>query len=63
MALMETLEKKLIESMKAKDSDKLGVLRMVKAAATNYKIDKKKESVYDSEVIESIQKKFKKLGE
>lgn len=63
MALLETLEKDLIESMKAKDADKLGVLRMVKAAVTNYKIDKKKESLEDSEVSEIIQKQVKQRRE
>ena len=63
MGLNQRLEEDLITSMKARDAEKTGVLRMVKAALTNYKIEKKKENLDDSEVLEVIQKQAKQRNE
>jgi uncharacterized protein YqeY len=63
MKLEETLESDLVQAMKAKDAEKLGVLRMVKAALLNFKIDKKKEILTDEDVVEIIQKQAKQRRE
>lgn len=63
MGLNEKLEADLITAMKAKDGDKTGVLRMVKAALTNYKIEKKKENLEDAEVLEVLGKQAKQRKE
>ncbi len=63
MSLIKRLEDDLIAAMKAKEADKLSVLRMVKAALTNYKIDKKKENLEDREVLEVLQKQAKQRKE
>ena len=63
MKLEETLENDLHQAMKAKDADKLSVLRMVKAALINYKIEKKKESLADEDVVEIVQKQAKQRRE
>ena len=59
----ETLESDLQQAMRAKDAEKLGVLRMVKAAIINFKIDKKKESLEDGDVVEILQKQAKQRRE
>ena len=63
MGLLQKLEEDLVTAMKAKDADKVGVLRMVKAAATNYKIEKKKEVLEDPEVLDILQKQAKQRKE
>ena len=63
MKLEETLESDLQQAMKSKDADKVGVLRMVKAALINYKIDKKKESLGDEDMLEILQKQAKQRRE
>jgi uncharacterized protein len=63
MGLNQKLEEDLVTAMKAKDADKTGVLRMVKAALTNYKIEKKKENLEDAEVLEILSKQAKQRKE
>ena len=63
MAIAELIDKHLIEAMKAKDAQKLSTLRMVKAAITNYKIEKRKENLEDNEVLEILQKQLKQRKE
>ena len=63
MKLEQTIEAELIQAMKAKDAEKLLVLRMLKAAVVNYKIEKKKETLTDEEVFEIIQKQAKQRRE
>ncbi len=63
MKLEQTLEAELIQAMKAKDTEKLLVLRMLKAAVLNYKIEKKKEILTDEEIFEIIQKQAKQRRE
>lgn len=59
----KTIETDFLTAMKAKDAEKLSVLRMVKAAVTNYKIDKKKEDLSDEEIFEILQKQVKQRRE
>lgn len=54
MSLQETIIADLTEAMKAKDADKLGTLRMVKANLMNRKIDKGSE-LTDDEVMKALQ--------
>jgi uncharacterized protein len=63
MKLEETLESDIQQAMKAKDAEKLSVLRMVKAAVINYKIDKKKETLTDEDIIDILQKQAKQRRE
>lgn len=63
MGLNQKLEEDLVTAMKAKDADKTGVLRMVKAALTNYKIEKKKENLEDAEVLEILSRQAKQRKE
>ena len=63
MALEQTLEKDLVEAMKARNADKVLVLRMLKTALTNTKIQKKKESLEESEVLDVVQKQAKQRQE
>lgn len=63
MALEQTLEKDLVEAMKARNADKVLVLRMLKTALTNTKIQKKKESLDESEVLDVVQKQAKQRQE
>lgn len=62
-SLLAKLEQDLVAAMKAKEADKVDVLRMVKAAILNYKIDKKKEDLSDPEVHEILQKQAKQRRE
>ena len=55
MSILQTLEKDLLAAMKAKIADKVSTLRMVKAAITNYQIEKKKDKLDDPEILEIIQ--------
>jgi uncharacterized protein YqeY len=43
MALLERLQKDLVDAMKAKDEARLSALRMVKAALMKYKVDSRKD--------------------
>ena len=63
MKLEETIENDLQQAMKSRDADKFRVLRMVKAALINYKIDKKKEGLSDEDMLEILQKQAKQRRE
>ena len=54
MSLQDKIIADLTEAMKAKDADKLGTLRMVKANLMNRKIDKGSE-LTDDEVMKALQ--------
>ncbi len=56
--MVEQLEKDMIEAMKAKDKDKLAVIRMVKAALKQEQIDHKKE-INDELLIDVVNKQIK----
>lgn len=59
----KTIESDFLTAMKARDAEKLSVLRMLKAAVTHYKIDKKKEDLSDEEIFEILQKQVKQRRE
>ncbi len=63
MSIEKTIESDLITAMKSKDAEKLVVLRMIKAAILNYKIDKKKENISDDEIFDLLQKQAKQRRE
>lgn len=63
MSIEKTIENDLTAAMKAKDAQKLLVLRMIKSAILNYKIDKKKENLTDEEVFDILQKQAKQRRE
>ena len=63
MNLSQKIESDFIVAMKAKDSDKVSVLRMVKSALGNYKIEKRKENLEDAEVLEVLQRQAKQRKE
>ena len=63
MSLVQQLDQDLITAMKAKDADKLIVLRMVKTALTNYRIEKKRENLEENEVLDILQKQAKQRKE
>lgn len=63
MSLEKQLEDDLKNAMKAKDAQSLLVLRAVKTAITNYKIQKKTESLSDSEILDIVQKQAKQRKE
>ncbi|HIW88682.1 MAG TPA: GatB/YqeY domain-containing protein [Candidatus Ligilactobacillus excrementipullorum] len=50
MSLLDTLQKDMITAMKAKDKEKLSTVRMLKAAATNEKINLGRDLNPDEEV-------------
>lgn len=54
MTLSEQIIADLTEAMKAKDADRVGTLRLVKAALTNRKIDKGAD-LDDGEIIKTLQ--------
>ena len=61
MALQKTIDEDLITAMRAKDSARLGVLRMLKAALKNAAIDKAgaEGELDDSEAIAVVRKQVK----
>ena len=56
--MVEKLDKDMIEAMKAKDKEKLTVIRMVKAALKQEQIDHKKE-INDDLLIDVVNKQIK----
>lgn len=60
MTLQEKLVAELKSSMLAKDADRTGALRMVKSALGYVQIEKKTESLSDTEVIAVLQREAKK---
>ena len=63
MSLQEKIEQDLIAAMKAKETVKLSVLRMVKSALNNAAMEKKKDKLSDPEALEVIQKQVKQRRE
>ncbi len=63
MPLLEKLEQDFLDAMKAKDAMRVSVLRLIKAAVTNYRIAHKKEALTDSDVIEILQRQAKQRQE
>lgn len=57
--LAQKIEDDLKTAMKARDTRKVETLRMLKAALSNYLIEKKKDSAEDAEVLSLIQKQVK----
>ena len=57
--LAQKIEDDFKAALKAKDSVKMDTLRMLKAAAKNFLIEKKKENIEDQELIGLIQKQVK----
>ena len=62
MNLVETLDKEIIEAMKAKDSVRLATLRGVKGAMKLQSIDHKKE-IHDELLIDVVSKEIKTRNE
>ena len=62
-SLHEKIEQDLISAMKAKEADKLSVLRMLKSALNLAAIEKKKDKLSDPETIEIIQRQAKQRKE
>lgn len=61
--LIDKINSDLVESMKAKDSLRTETLRMVKSALNYLKIEKKKETVDDEDVLGIISKQVKQHKE
>ena len=62
-SIAETIDKEIITAMKAKDADKLSVLRMAKSAFGLAAIEKKKDKLDDPEALAIIQKLVKQRKE
>ena len=63
MSLEERIAKDLLGAMKARASDAVSTLRMLKAAIGNAKIQKKINALDDADVIDVIQKQHKQRTE
>lgn len=63
MSLMETIEKDIVDAMKAKDTVRLSTLRLLKSAVANYLIQAKKDLVSDQDVLGIIAKQAKQRKE
>lgn len=63
MSIEQQINQDLVSAMKAKDEIALLVLRLVKTAITNYKIEKKSENISDDDVLGIIQKQVKQRKE
>lgn len=63
MAIERTVEQDLTQAMKSKNADRVSTLRLLKAALTNYKIEKKKDALDDPEMLEIIQRQVKQRKE
>lgn len=59
MSLIEKIKAEVKEAMKQKDTVKLSTLRMLNSAIKNTAIDKRKETLDDSEVIEVVSRAVK----
>lgn len=57
--LIQKIEEDFKAAMKAKDQVKVDTLRMLKAAVSNYLIEKQKKSIEDAELMALIQKQVK----
>lgn len=65
MALLERLQKDMVEAMKAKEELRLGALRMLKAALMKHKVDTMKEmdNAEEMKVLNSILKQRKEAAD
>ena len=65
MALLERLQKDMVEAMKAKEELRLGALRMLKAALMKHKVDTMKEldEAEEMKVLNSILKQRKEAAD
>lgn len=63
MSLLETIQRDFIDAMKGKNAEKVATLRMLKSAISYYKIDQKKNTLGDSDVVEILQKQAKQRKE
>ncbi len=63
MPIADQIEQDFIQAMKSKNADLVSTLRMVKAAFSNYKIEKKKDKLEDPEAVEVLQKQVKQRRE
>ncbi len=63
MSLSDQIENDLKHAMKSKQAETLSVLRMLKAATINEAIQKKKDKLEDSEIMDVIQKQAKQRKE
>lgn len=63
MSIEQQMNQDLVSAMKAKNETALIVLRLVKTAVTNYKIEKKSENISDDDVLGIIQKQVKQRKE
>ena len=63
MSLEQRIEEDLTQAMKAKAMEKVSVLRLVKAALMNYKIERKKEKLDDADMLGILQKQVKQRKE
>jgi hypothetical protein len=59
MTLAETLDKDFKLALKAQDRDKVETLRLVRAAVTNFLIERKTNQLEDADAIEILQKQVK----
>jgi hypothetical protein len=60
MTLQERLGQEIKAAMLARDAERLGALRMLKSAIGYYQIEKKTESLPDSDFVSLVQKEVKK---
>jgi uncharacterized protein YqeY len=63
MAIKEQISKDMAAAMKAKDSERLGVLRMMRAEILNKEKEKKEAEVGDPEVVSLLQKMVRQRRE
>lgn len=63
MPLNAQIDEEIKNAMKSKEMDKLSTLRMLKSAITNEAINKKKNNLEDSEIMDVIQKQVKQRKE
>lgn len=63
MPIEESVDHDLIAAMKAKNAEKVSTLRLVKSAIGNTKIEKKKNTLEDAEVVEILQRQVKQRKE
>jgi hypothetical protein len=65
MALLDTIQKQMVDAMKAKDEVRLNALRMVKAALMKHKVDSMKEldEAAELQVMNSLIKQRKEAAE
>src|SRR5688572_16738337 len=60
MSLQQAIQDEIKKAMLAKDSDRLGTLRLLKSALGYLQIERKTDSLPDADVVTVIQKEVKK---